>query len=71
MNVDALHHVHAAIRPPAQRVQHVVRVFGAEAGEDDPSLVGLAVALGIGEVNQLSAVGDIDAAIAGEQRRWE
>ena len=41
-----------------------MRVLGAEAGEDDARLVGLAVAVGVAEVEQLGAVGDVRAAVA-------
>ena len=40
-------------------------VLGAEAGEDDAFFVGLAIAVGVGEVQQLSTLGDIRAAVAG------
>ena len=45
----------------------MVRIFGAKPGENDSSLVRLAGALGIGEVNQFGAVSDIDTTIAGER----
>ena len=41
-----------------------MRVLGAEAREDDARLVGLAVAVGVLEVQQLGAVGDVGAAVA-------
>ena len=43
----------------------MVRILGAEAREDDLRLVGLAVAVGIAKVNQFGAVGDVGAAVAG------
>ncbi len=43
----------------AKRVQNVVRVFGAESGEHDPALVGLAVAVGVFHEQQLGGVGDV------------
>ena len=35
MNVDRLVEIEHAVGPPAQRVQDVVRIFGAETGKDD------------------------------------
>ena len=46
-------------------MQNVVRVFGAKPREHDPPLVGLAIAVGVGQVQQLGAVRDVRAAIAG------
>ena len=65
--VDGLAHPEAAVRAPAERVQVVVRVLGAEAGEDDAAHVGLAVAVGVLQVQQLGALRDIHAAVAGRE----
>ena len=64
-------HVQHAVRPPTEAVQHVVRVFGAEAGEDDAALIGFAVAIGVGQVYEVGAVGDVNAAIARFQAGWD
>ena len=66
VDIDRLVEVEPGIRPPAKRVDDVVRVFRAEAGEHDPSRVGLAVTISVGEVEKLRAVGDVDAAVAGQ-----
>ena len=39
-------------------------VLGSESGEDDAAAVGLAVAVGVGHVQQFGAVGDIRPAVA-------
>ena len=70
VNIDGLIEVEAAILAPAEGVNDVVCVFGAEAGEHDAALVGLAVAVGVGEVEQFGAVGDVRAAVAWLDRRW-
>ena len=59
VDVDALVKVQPPIRPPAQCVDEMVRVLGAEAGEDDALRVGLAVAVGVGEVEQLGGLADV------------
>ena len=41
-----------------------MRVVAAEAGDDDFSLVGLAVAVGVLEEEDVGRVGDPDAAVA-------
>ncbi len=45
-------------------MQQVVRVFGPKAAENRTSLVRTAVAIGVLQVDQLGAVGDIDSAIS-------
>ena len=64
VNVDRLVHVQTPLRSPAERVEDVVGVLGAETGEHDLGLVGLAARLARLEVDQLGAVGDIGAAVA-------
>ena len=59
MNIDALVEVEPSIRPPVQGVDDVMGVLGAEAAEDDALLVGLAVAIGVGEVEQLGGLADV------------
>ncbi len=65
MDVDRLVEVQVPVVSPPERVEDVVRVLGAEPGEDDAAAVGLAVAVGVAEVEQLGAVGDVGAAVAG------
>jgi len=50
---------------PAKGVQRVMGVLGAEAGKDDAFFVGAAIAVGVGEVKELGALGDVRAAVAG------
>ena len=64
VDIDRLIHVELAVPAPSEGVEDVVRVLGAEAREDDPAGVGLAVAVGVLEVEQFGAVGDVDAAVA-------
>src|SRR6476620_5940860 len=66
MDVNALVEIEEAVLSPAEGVDDVVGVLGAEAGEDDAGRVGLAVAVGVGEVEDLGGVGDVGAAVAGE-----
>src|SRR5262249_13314165 len=65
VNVNRLVDVQAAVRAPAKGVDNVMRVLGAEAGENDPRLVGFFAGLARGQVDELGAVGDIGAAVAG------
>ena len=66
VDVDRLVEVEAAVRAPAERVDDVVRVLGAEAGEDDAaSCRPCRPGLRRGQVEQLGAVGDVGAAVAG------
>src|SRR3954471_8476144 len=44
-----------------------MRVLGAEARQDHAALVGLAVAVGVGKMQQVGAVDDVHAAIARRQ----
>ena len=64
--VDALVHPDAAVRAAPQRVQVVVGVLGAEPAEHAAHVVGLAVAGGVGEVEQIGALADVATAVAGE-----
>ena len=63
--VNGLGEIEAAVGAPARAVDVVVGVLGAEAAEDDAALIGLAVAIGIAEVEELGALRDVDAAVAG------
>ena len=40
VDIDRLVHIETAVGTPAERVQEMMRVFGAKAGEDDSLLVG-------------------------------
>ena len=64
--VDRLVEVEATIGPPLRGVYIVVAVFGAEAAQHDVALIGDAVAIGVAKVKELGALGDIDAAVAGQ-----
>ena len=63
--VNGLGEIETAVGAPAERVDVVVRVLGAEAAEDDAALVGLAVAVGVAQVEEFGALRDVDPAIAG------
>ena len=65
VNVDRLVEIQHPVRAPAEGVDDVMRVLGAEAGQDDAAFAGLAVGVGVGEEQQVGAVGDVDAAVAG------
>ena len=65
VDIDGLVEVEPGIGAIAKRVDDVVGVFRAKAGEHDPPRVGLSVTIGVGEVEKLRAVGDVDAAVAG------
>ncbi len=64
VDVHALRKIEPSIRPPAQGVDDVVRVLGAESAEDDALLVGLAVAIGVLEVEQLGGLADVAGPVA-------
>ena len=64
VGVDGLVHVNVPVVTPAQRVQIVVGILGAETGKHDALFVGLAVAVGVFEIKQLMAGGDVTSAIA-------
>ncbi len=64
VDVDRLVEVQHSVVAPTKRVQNVVRVLGAEARQHDAADVGLAVAVGVLEVQQFGAVGHVDAAVA-------
>ena len=63
-NVNGLIKIKAAVVAPAEGVQCVMGVLGAEAGKDDALFVGAPIAVGVGEVEELSALGDIRATVA-------
>ena len=65
IDVQTLGEPEPAVGSPAERVDHLMGVTGAEARKDHPPLVGVAVAIGIAQVNQLaSKLADVDSAIA-------
>ena len=70
VNVNALIEIQAAIRPPAEGMDDVVRVFGAEAGEHDPPLVGLARAGGVLEMKTLRCCWRRSTRRRRERCRW-
>src|SRR6185437_2962609 len=71
VNVHRLIEVEIAVRAPAERVDDVVGVLGAEAGEQVSFLVGFLAGLGGGEVAAFGAIGDVAAAVAGADRRGD
>ena len=66
---DAFAENQIAIGCPGKVVQRVMRVFGTEAGHNDPSHVRLAVAIGVLDEGQVRHLRDIDAAIAELERQ--
>lgn len=65
VNVNRLAEVESLFGAPAECVHDVVRIFGAESGEHDTSTIRLAVAVSVGEVQQLGAGTHVDAAVTG------
>ena len=49
---------------PGEGVDGLMRVTGAEAAEEDGSLIRAAIAIGVAEMHQLRAAPDIDAPVA-------
>src|SRR5207253_1860479 len=47
VNVNALIEIEYSVLPPAESVDDVVRILGAETGEDDARGIGFAVAVGV------------------------
>ena len=68
---DAVPAVEPAVGPPGQRVGQLVGVGAAEAGRDDLAGVGLAVAVGVAEEEDVGRVGDPDAAVADGDARGD
>ena len=64
VDVDRLVHVEPTVGTPTQRVQNMVRVFRAEAGEERSFAVGFQIAVLVGEVQQFGAIGDVRPAVA-------
>ena len=69
-NVNGLVKVKPPIVSPAKGVQSVVGVFGAEAGQHNALFIGLTVAVGVLEMQQLRALADITSAIARLNGGW-
>jgi hypothetical protein len=49
---------------PVDAIDHLVRIGGAEAAHEEAPRVGLAIAVGVLEMEQLGALGDVESAIA-------
>ena len=64
VGVNRLVHVDASVVTPAQGVQIVMRVLGAETGQNDASLVRLAVPVSVLEIKQLMAGSDVTTPLA-------
>ena len=69
VDVDRLVEIEPRVDAPAEGVDEMVGVLGAEAGEDRAPRVGPAVAVGVGEVEHFRGVGDVAAAVAGKDGR--
>src|SRR5439155_22022808 len=67
VGVDGLVHVDVPVVTPAQRVQIMVRVFGAETGKNDAFLARFAISVRVREIKQLMAGGDVTTAVAVRQ----
>ena len=68
----ALRAVQPAVGSPLQRVDHGVRVFHAEAGEQHLGIaVGHVVAVAVGIEQQVRRLADVDAAVADGQGRGQ
>ena len=63
VNVDRLVEPHHSLGPPAESMHDMVSILGPEARENDPPLIGLAVAIGILEKEDVVAVGYVNSAI--------
>ena len=64
VNVVALTEPQFPAEAPVEAVDHLVRVSGAEAAEDEALPGGFAIAVGVLEMEQLGALGDVESAIA-------
>src|SRR5207248_5237805 len=64
MDIGGLVEIKHPIGTPAKRVEDVVRIFRAEAAQDDPLAVRSARAFAVGQVNQVRTVGHIGPAVA-------
>src|SRR5262249_8656016 len=64
VDVNGLVEIELTIVAPAQRMQDVVRVLGAEPGQHHAAAVGFAVHVRVLEMEKLGALADIDASVA-------
>src|SRR5258708_39425640 len=64
VDVNRLVEIKLPVVTPPQGVYDVMRIFGAETGEHHAAFVGLAVAVGVPEMEQFGALADIRAAVA-------
>lgn len=63
VDVDRLIEVEESFGSPAESVEDVMGVFGSESGKDDFASVALAVAIGVGDVDQFGTVGDVGPSV--------
>src|SRR4051794_30177988 len=70
MDVNGLVKVELPILAPTQSMNHMVRVLGSKAGQDNPLLIRLPIAIGIFEMKQFGALADIGTAIPWDDSRW-
>ena len=73
MDVDGLVKIKTAIDAPMERVDDVVRVFGAEAAEQDATMTKNTVGIRLSEVEQFGAGADVATAkvVRGDARGYE
>ena len=64
VDVDRLVERETRVDAPAEGMDEMMGVLGAEAGKDRAPEVGPAVAVGVGEVEHLGGIGDVAAAVA-------
>ena len=69
VDIDRLIEIEPGVGAPAEGVDDVVAILGAEAGEHGAAEIGPAIAIGIREMEQFGAVGDIRAAISRQHGR--
>ena len=65
LDVETLVEIEIAVRPPAERVERVMRILRAEAGEQDATLIRLAGPLRVLQMQQHVGLPDVDAAVSG------
>ena len=68
--MEALAEIQFAAGAPGEGVDVLMRVTGAEAGEDDFSCISSVIVVGVANVNQIAAVPDVGATVAKRKTGW-
>src|SRR5690242_6707260 len=70
VDVNGLVEIKLPVRPPAQRMDHMMRVFSSESRQNNSFLIRLAITINIFEMQQFSALPNITSAVPRDYGRW-